>query len=106
MMAPNSVEERALTGIVRGLDAYVQLLQERKEQLAGDDAKLMATVVTMTRAALNLTEGPLGRLSADLLRQKLREIAGIDIDSPTVLHLHDAQASAGGDAVTKAAHAT
>ena len=31
MMAPNSAEERALTNIVCGLDAYVQVLRAQKK---------------------------------------------------------------------------
>ncbi|MDH3644711.1 MAG: hypothetical protein OES38_21575, partial [Gammaproteobacteria bacterium] len=46
------------------------------------------TVVTMTRAALSLTNGPLGRLDGALLREKLAEIAGIDLESTTVVRLH------------------
>lgn len=89
MLVPSSKEEIALTRIVRGLEAYVELLEDGQE--LEQHAQLMATVVNMTRAALALTGGPLGRLDGALLQQKLGEIAGIDLDSSTVVQLHDSE---------------
>jgi len=90
MMAPNSTEERAITNIVNGLDAYVRLLREQKKRMAPElHAQLSAAVVNVTRAALSLTNGPLGRLDSALLRRKMGEMAGIDLDSATVVRLHE-----------------
>lgn len=91
MMMPNGNEEKALTSLVHGLDAYVALLKEQKKHMTAEQhAQLTATVVTMTKAALNLADGPLGRLDSALLRQMLSEIAGIDLDSTRVVQLHGA----------------
>ena len=101
MMAPNSAEERALTNIINGLDTYLQLLRAQKKHLAAEQhSQLTAGVTNMARAALNLTGGPLGRLDGGLLRQKLSEIAGIDLNASTIVQLHDFEndsARASGD---------
>ena len=90
MMVPVGKEEKAITGIVCGLDGYAALLRQEQEHMSSEQySQLMATVVTMTRAALSLTSGPLGRLDGAMLREKLAEIAGIDLESTTVVQLHD-----------------
>ena len=64
--------------------------QQKKHMTSEQHAQLMATVVNITKAALNLTDGPIGRLDGALLRQQLREIAGIDVDTTSVVQLRDA----------------
>jgi hypothetical protein len=92
MMAPGNKEEKALTSLVHGLDAYFDLLGERKrkKQMTPEQHdQLMASAVSITKIVLSLTDGPVGRLDAALLRDKLGEIAGLDLEAASVVPLHD-----------------
>jgi len=71
MLAPSGKDEKALVQMLRGLQDYQKLLEASDTELAR--AVLNQGLSDIARGLQKLTEGPLGRLDAELVVEDLAE---------------------------------
>jgi hypothetical protein len=69
MLAPNGKHEKALVQLVRGLKEYEALLEGGETEAVA--ALLVQGMSDIARGILKLTQGPLGRLDAELMAEDL-----------------------------------
>ena len=80
MIAPRGLEEEALVGMIRGVEAYATLLSSKRGTM--DDRShesLVQALGDIIDSIADLSDGPRGRLDQDRLTEKLAAIAGREL---------------------------